>query len=163
MQRPNPDEPLLRALSGAASIELFHPELMSANQAQRLWFKYLRHRQRQQLGAVAWDLFLVAVTAPMLIMPGPGVLAFWFLYRAMVHLLAMVGTLRARSRRLPVSCQGVEALDLPVAPGDDVELAHISEHCGIQGLETYLRRLEKRTQSPNVPHHDAVESASTRR
>ncbi len=148
MRRPNPDEALLHALRGANSIELIHPEQMSADRARRLWFNYLKHRQRQQLGAAAWDLLLVAVTAPMLIMPGPGVLAFWFLYRALVHLLAMFGAFRARSRHLPLACQGSAVLDLAVAPGDDVELAHIGAQCDVKGLATYLRHLEKWSANP---------------
>jgi hypothetical protein len=160
MRRPNPDEALLRGLRSASAVELVHPASMSPDRARRLWVNYLRHRRRQQLGAASWDILMVAITAPMLITPGPGVLAFWFLYRVLNHLLAMFGTFRGLSRRTALGFAPCAALDCPVAPGDAAPLARIAAECDLKALTTYLRRLEKRTATPDPAEPPAPRPAA---
>jgi hypothetical protein len=158
MRKPNPDEGLLRALRSASAVELVHPASMSPDRARRLWHNYLRHRRRQQLGTASWDFLMAAITAPMLVTPGPGVLAFWFLYRVLNHLLAMAGTFRGLSRRTALAFTPCDALDHPVAPGDTAAIARIAADCDVKALESYLRRLEKRTATPEPAPAPAPDS-----
>src|SRR5262249_54279642 len=53
-------------------------------------------------------------TVVLAILPGPNVIGFWFLYRAIVHALIVLGIRRARRGRIPLELRPATSLDRPI-------------------------------------------------
>ena len=101
-KRTHPDEPLLARLRSAGSIELTYPTSLTGTAVARSsWCELLaRSRRRHAFWLVANSLVapLSIVLAPL---PGPNILGYWFVYRAIHHWLILVGLRRVRNGRIP--------------------------------------------------------------
>jgi hypothetical protein len=142
----HPDEALLARLRSARAIELHHPASLSGDEVGAAWSAFLAGGRRRH-----WPWFLVhALAAPLSVvlapMPGPNLVGYWFVYRAIHHWLILVGLGRARRGRVPTRFRPSAALDAPVAPavegGDPVaETARlVALGCDPGSVAAFLRR-----------------------
>lgn len=144
-RRPPPDESLLRVLRTAADLQVIHPAAMTGAEARHAWGQYLARRWRQHLGTFAWDLAVSPLIALLMVLPGPNVIGYWFLYRLITHLLAMRGVLRVRMKWVATEFRADAALDGPIRPeGVDEQARRLAEAFALKGLGSFLRRLAER-------------------
>jgi hypothetical protein len=140
-KRIPPDEPVLRALRGVRAVVLHHPPAFTEEEARALWQDYLKSRQgRHAFWAVVNALIspLTLVLAPL---PGPNVIGYWFVYRAVCHLLARLGARNARSEQVTTEFVSTGALDGSFGAKDDERIASLSMSFGFQGLEDFIKRI----------------------
>ncbi len=147
------DEPMLRGLRRAESIVIHHPTTMTVEEANAAWEGYLAHRQKHH---VLW-LIVNALLAPitgigLMIIPGPNVVGFWFAYRALMHLFALLGVLRARGKTLPLTYEPSESLDTILTDADTRQVAEVAHECGLKRLGKLIRHHESVIQSKLNPH-----------
>ena len=139
-KRTAPDEPLLRSLRGAKAIELIHPAFLDKDAASERWNDYLASRGRRHL---FW-LIINAVVSPLTLLlaplPGPNLIGYWFVYRAICHLLARLGSRRARSGEVATDFVASSELDETFAAAADERIARVEASLGLQGLGAYLER-----------------------
>ncbi len=143
LNRPAPDGPLLRSLRRAERIRLHHPARLSAEGAQLLWHREIARRQRREIFATVGNLLLAALAVPLMVLPGPNVVGYWFLWRATLHGLAVFGTWRVRSRRIPVETIPLDALNEPLDRHDEAQVVRMAAACGLRHLSATLRRQEQ--------------------
>jgi hypothetical protein len=100
-----PDEPLLSALRRARAIEVHHgPDPLAAGgEVRDVWLGYLRGRRRRHLAWFTVDALLSPLSLLLTPLPGPNVIGYWFAYRAVCHLLILVGIRRALSGRVEIT------------------------------------------------------------
>jgi hypothetical protein len=139
-KRTAPDEPLLRSLRGAKAIELIHPAFLDKDAASERWNDYLASRGRRHL---FW-LIINAVVSPLTLLlaplPGPNLIGYWFVYRAICHLLARLGSRRARSGEVATDFVASGELDETFAAAAAERIARVEASLGLQGLGAYLER-----------------------
>ncbi len=112
-----PDEHLLRRLRRAGSLAIDHPLRLTTDQVGLLWDDLLKARARRHRFWLVVDGVLAAPAALLALLPGPNLIGYWLLYRAIVHLLAFLG---ARSgRRMETVLVARAELDEIVSVGDD--------------------------------------------
>lgn len=139
-RRAAPDESMLRSLRNASELQLYHPSMMKEDEARLLWSGYLKERGR---GHAFW-LVLNALVTPLTVLlapvPGPNVIGYWFLYRAICHLLAWLGVRRAIRARGLVGFFPSDALDGAFSASDDERLGRVSELFGLKQLDGFVAR-----------------------
>lgn len=140
-KRTSPDEPLLRSLRSAASIELVHPSSLNEEAARERWECYLSSRSRRHTFWLVVNATFSPVTVLLAPVPGPNVIGYWFVYRAVCHLLARLGIRRARRDEIPVEFISSGELDGTFAVGDDERIASVEAGFGLKGLGAYLERV----------------------
>lgn len=137
-RRIAPDEPMLRRLRSVESIAVHHPAMMDPQTARDYWRRYLAGRRLHHLGLMTLNLLIAPVVGLLLMpIPGPNVLGFWFLYRAICHGQALRGVIHALSRRTTTSFHPSEALDGTLADGD---VARFATRFAWKGLSDYVQR-----------------------
>ena len=143
-QKPGPEEALLRSLRTAKSIELFHPSSLDTETVRHMWMHFLGRGQKHHLLAALGHLALAGVTTPLMFLPGPNVVSYWFLFRATIHALALLGSRRAQGGRFQTTLVPVPALDeaLPETGMDPTLIDRVSAACGVEKLRVFLRRME---------------------
>ncbi|MBV8315175.1 MAG: hypothetical protein JOZ53_09580 [Planctomycetaceae bacterium] len=113
----DPDEVWLIRLRSAAAIEVRHPTTLTAADASLAWAEFLEGRKRRHL---AWLVFYAA-TCPLTLLlvplPGPNLIGYWCAYRAIRHLMVVLGLFRAGRGRVPTTFDPSEALDRPPGNG----------------------------------------------
>jgi len=113
----DPDEVWLIRLRSAAAIEVRHPTTLTAADASLAWAEFLEGRKRRHL---AWLVFYAA-TCPLTLLlvplPGPNLIGYWCAYRAIRHLMVVLGLFRAGRGRVPTTFGPSEALDRPPGNG----------------------------------------------
>ena len=71
--------------------------------------------------------------------PGPNIIGYWFVYRAICHLLALLGIRRARRQEVPLDCQPSDALnDVPGTPTPEAT-SRLAAVAGLRGPDALLR------------------------
>ena len=116
-RRIYPDEVWLIRLRSAAAIEVRHPTTLTAADASGAWAGFLEGRKRRHL---AWLVFYAA-TCPLTLLlvplPGPNLIGYWCAYRAIRHLMVVLGLFRAGRGRVATIFDPAEALDRPLGIG----------------------------------------------
>jgi hypothetical protein len=147
-RRDEPDGPLLRGLWRANAVRLYHPSRLTSEQARRAWRHYLARRGRRELIASAWDLVLAALSLPLMVLPGPNVVGFWFLWRSISHWMALLGTWRSRRRSFPTELVALDVLNGTLA--DEARVGRVAAECELRHLPASLRRLERGRKAAGV-------------
>ena len=132
------DEALLRSLRAASSIELFYPSITAEETARAQWVDYLARRWRRHVFWFIGNLLIVPATVLLTPVPGPNIIGYWFAYRAICHLLALLGVRHARSA--PTRFHAAAALDTAFAGASDQAVARATESLGLPGLPEFIRR-----------------------
>jgi hypothetical protein len=135
------DEALLRYLRTAWWVDFQHPAAVPPDLAVAAWTDFLQRRRRRHL---VWTV-LASLVAPLTVvlapLPGPNLVGYWVLFRAVGHCLAWCGAARAARGGVPIallSCDGLER-----AP-DETEsewTARIVERCGLDGPHRLIRHV----------------------
>jgi hypothetical protein len=113
-RKTDADEPMLSHLRIAPTIEVHHPSSMSSETARQLWSDYLTSRRRRHLPWLGVNALISPLTVVLAPLPGPNVVGYWFAYRAVRNLLAVLGLRRARRADVDVTFHPNEALNRPV-------------------------------------------------
>jgi hypothetical protein len=144
-----PDEPVLRALRSVNAIEVIHPARLSPRQAQRAWRHYLHHQGRWHTFWLGVNLLISPLTILLAILPGPNVIGYWFVYRAVCNGLAMLGARRGLAEKRATRFTPETLLDTSLSgPETESRAARIAERWGVPGLREFLERLGGRAPRP---------------
>lgn len=140
-KRTAPDEPMLRGLRGATAVALHHPPAYTEEEARRLWREYLKSRRgRHTFWAIA-----NALTAPLTLvftpLPGPNVIGYWVVYRAVCHWLARLGARNACGGQVTTEYHSTGALDGAFGEDDHERIASLTTSFGLHGLEAFVKRI----------------------
>lgn len=140
-KRTAPDEPMLRSLRGTSAVALHHPPAYTEEEAERLWREYLKSRQ----GRHAFWAIINAVTSPLTLvfapLPGPNVIGYWLVYRAVCHWLARLGARNARCGPVTTEFHSTDALDGAFGENDQERIASLTSSFGLHGLEAFVKRV----------------------
>jgi Mitochondrial K+-H+ exchange-related len=140
-KRIPPDEPLLRSLRGARAIVIHHPPTLTEAEALATWKKYLK---RQQVRHTFWFVINALFSPATLLLaplPGPNLIGYWFVYRAVCHWLARLGARSARDEQVTTEFLSTGALDGSLGAGDDERIASLSSSFGLLGLDAFVKRV----------------------
>lgn len=149
----HPDETMLAQFASADEVVLHYPASLPIAGVQKAWRRYLKQRSRSHRFWTAVNAVAVPFGAVLAVLPGPNVIGFWFLYRAIYHYLAVRGVGRVRRGVVPTRWRAEPALDQPVSPGPDGEPWHETLAGGAR-LGDYLHWSIPKTQT-EAPHSDA--------
>ena len=131
-----PDEHLLRQLRHVQSLAIDHPARITPAEVNSLWSNLMTRRFRTHRNWMLVDATLAVPAVLLALLPGPNLVGYWLVYRAMVHLLALLG---ARSgRTIAVKFVPHVELDLCVTSEDVERITQLAEHLEIPGFETLV-------------------------
>lgn len=140
-RRTAPDEAMLRSLRNAEAVHLYHPAAMEAGEALDSWTDYLGSRSRRHLLWLALNAIVTPLTVLLAPLPGPNVIGYWFLYRAICHLLALLGVRRALNReRTRTETFPSEALEGFFAAEDEERLRVLGDGLGLKNVDAFMKR-----------------------
>lgn len=139
-KRTAPDEPLFRSLRGVKTVELVHPTTMDEALTRERWEDYLAGRNRRHTFWLVVNAIFSPLTLLLAPLPGPNVIGYWFVYRAVCHWLARLGASRARSPEMTTRLLASDVLDGTFADADDERIAEVEAEFGLKGLGAYLER-----------------------
>lgn len=114
-RRTHPDEALLARLRRARSIELHHPESMAEGDAVAAWSRFLAVGRRRHWPWLVANTLVAPLTILLAPLPGPNVIGYWFVYRAVHHGLILIGLGRVRRGLIPTTFRPDDSLDQPGA------------------------------------------------
>jgi hypothetical protein len=168
-KRISPDEPVLRSLRATRAIELYYPASFTEEETRTLWRDYLKERQ----GRHTFWFVINAVVSPLTLLlaplPGPNLIGYWFVYRAVCHLLARLGARNARGEEVTTSFVSADALDGSFAATDDKRIASLSAKFGLEGLDSFIKHMAARrrkergkTQSMSQEPENRIQKAESR-
>jgi phosphatidylglycerophosphate synthase len=110
------DDTMLADLRRAEWLRVRHPADLDDEEAAQRWVDYLRERQRHHLARLFVNLLISPITVILAPLPGPNVVGYWFVYRAILHGMVLQGLRRATSKRsLSTRYEADAALDQPLA------------------------------------------------
>ncbi|HEX8201963.1 MAG TPA: hypothetical protein VF590_15920 [Isosphaeraceae bacterium] len=139
-RRLAPDEALLKHLGRAPRIDLYHPGTLAEPEAARLWRQYLARRRLRHAIWLVVCLLLSLLSVLLMVIPGPNVLGYWFVYRAVCHLRVVIGVRRGLGNQVPTLLHPTTALD-PAAELTEIQwLARVARHYRLRGLGEFLAR-----------------------
>ncbi|HEV7859867.1 MAG TPA: hypothetical protein VGO91_14720 [Pyrinomonadaceae bacterium] len=139
-QRASPDEALLRSLRNVEMIHLYHPSQIDAAEARNLWTNYLKGRRRHHSLWLVLNALVTPLTVLLAPIPGPNIIGYWFLYRAICHLLAVLGVRRALGEGIETEFLSSGVLDDLLEAGDEERLSGVAERLDLKGLEAFMKR-----------------------
>jgi hypothetical protein len=105
------DETTLIRLRSAASIEIEHPITLSSDEARASWGAYLTRCRRRHLPWLIINALISPVSVLLAPIPGPNLLGYWFAYRAVRDLLALLGVRHAQSGQVATTYHPVEVFE----------------------------------------------------
>ena len=140
-KRIPPDEPVLRSLRGVRAVVLHHPSTLTEEKAHSLWQGYLKSRQRRHMFWFIMNALVSPLTLLLAPLPGPNVIGYWFVYRAVCHLLARLGARNARSEQVTTKFLSTEALDGSFSAQDDERIVSLTLNFELPGLDYFLKRI----------------------
>jgi hypothetical protein len=140
-KRIPPDEPMLRALRGVRSVVLHHPQTFTEEETLSLWTVYLKRRQGRHMFWFIINALVSPLTLLLAPLPGPNVIGYWFVYRAVCHLLARLGARNARSEQVSTELLSTDALDGSFGVADNERIASLSSSFGLNGLDEFVKRV----------------------
>lgn len=157
----SPDETLLRGLRSSKLIAVYHPTTMTAEESVAAWREYLGTRQRYHGFWFALNAVLSPLGVLLTPIPGPNVVAYWFVYRAICHFLAIMGISRGRRGRIPTVFHPSDTLDRPFEdPTDDWWIDHLAVRHSLKGLGDFLKRIgDKRVRTERPDQRNTPEGA----
>jgi hypothetical protein len=139
------DEPLLRSLRGVRNVELNHPTSLTGDETSRLWKEYLKSRQGRHAFWFVMNALVSPLTLLLAPLPGPNVIGYWFVYRAVCHWLARLGARQARQQeQVETKFQGTDALDGSFGAADEERIASLSSTLSLQGLGAFMERATRK-------------------
>jgi hypothetical protein len=138
-RRASPDEMMLRALRNAEVIHLYHPSRLDAEGARNLWTNYLKGRARHHMPWLVLNALVTPLTLLLAPIPGPNIIGYWFLYRAVCHLLALLGVRRALHEATVTEFIPSSALDELAGAGNEEGLKGLAERLELKNLESFLK------------------------
>lgn len=133
-RRAHRDEPFLRRLRSAASLAVFYPASLGEPVARARWASYLNQNRSRHLFWLIANILVCPFTLLLVPLPGPNVIGFWFLYRSIAHLLALLGVLRARSRRIETTFYPLAELDPEPGETASAWIGRIGNRYGLKCL-----------------------------
>jgi phosphatidylglycerophosphate synthase len=133
-----PDENLLLRLRSAREFDIGYPASQSQRAGFWLWNHYLLRRESSNFGWFLVNSFVLPFTLLLVPLPGPNVVGFWILYRAVCHLLILLGIRQAKKRHIPTAFQPCPALDAIPGEGDLARLKRIGPQLGVPKIESYV-------------------------
>lgn len=144
------EQRLLWQLRNQADARLLHPDGVAGDEALRLMRATITRDFAKHRRWCAIDALLAAILGPLLFfVPGPNIVAYYFLFRAIGHLLAMRGATQALKRTVwatsasaPLAAVGV-ALALPRADRR-ARLDELSAALGLAHLTGFVERVAAR-------------------
>ena len=112
---------------------------MPPETAERDWDAFLTSSRRRH-----WPWFVVnAVVSPLTVLlaplPGPNLIGYWIAYRAVHHLLILIGIRKVRDRRVAVAFSPVEGLDA-AADLDDAGARLAALGCDPECVREFVER-----------------------
>jgi hypothetical protein len=113
------DESMLTNLRLAQELAIHHPSAMTEIEAKQAWCTYLRRRRFSHAIWLVANLLLALVSLPLALIPGPNFFGYWFIFRAVSHLLTLRGIRVALKDRLPTAWHPSEVLDGSVKGDQD--------------------------------------------
>jgi hypothetical protein len=140
------EQRLLWFLRGERAVTAHHPDDMPAGEAERVVRAELRRDSRRHLLWMIVDSGVYLASLPLTPIPGPNVLALYFSFRAIGHLLSWLGA-RNGLRRVQWTCHASGPLaDLRRLPGlnaaDQTALARdVADRLRLRHLDTFLARM----------------------
>ena len=140
-KRTAPDEPLLRSLRGAKAIELLHPSSLNEDEVREHWTCYLKSRKRRHTFWLVVNAVFSPLTLLLAPVPGPNVIGYWFVYRAVCHLLARLGIRRTLDGEVTTELVASRELEGTFALANDERVANVEASFGLKGLGAYLQRV----------------------
>jgi len=150
-----PDEPMLLRLRSAQSLEMEHPSALAQDQATKVWHHYLAGRWSRHFGWFLVNLIISPLTVLLAPLPGPNVIGYWFLYRAVCHLLILLGIRQAWKRRGQTTFVASAALDSIPGEDDLSRLGRIGQGLGVPGIEAYIEWWKTRLGPSHIDAADA--------
>jgi hypothetical protein len=113
----HPDETLYARLRSAGSIEVAYPAAMDGTAAEAAWRAFVARGRRRH-----WPWFVVdALVSPLTVLlaplPGPNLIGYWFVYRAIHHMFILNGLRRVRGGQVEVWYRPESVLDAAVDEG----------------------------------------------
>jgi Mitochondrial K+-H+ exchange-related len=140
-RRLAPDEAMLKRLGRATRIKLYHPASMDSSEIQRTWREYLARRRRRHWFWLVVTLLVAPLTVVLTVVPGPNVIGYWFVYRAVCHLRVVLGTRRALGDRVATSVHPTPALEPAPGLAEGRWVARIARRFRLRGLGEFLDRV----------------------
>ncbi len=140
-KRIPPDEPMLRALRGVRAVEIHHPLTFTEEETLALWNVYLKSRQGRHMFWFIVNALFSPLTLLLAPLPGPNVIGYWFVYRAVCHLFARTGARNARSEQVSTKFISTNALDGSFGATDNERIASLSSSFGLNGLGDFVKRM----------------------
>jgi len=145
----HPDEWMLSQLRSAKMIELHHPASRSDDEVLTIWRDYVTQQQTRHLVWLTINGVVAPFTVLFAVLPGPNVIGYWFLYRAIHHLLVVWGTVRVRSGGIPTELHPRDALNLPVERDDAGKTTHVALAGGGERLGEHVARSRAPKRKPS--------------
>jgi hypothetical protein len=136
----HPDEWMLSQLRTAKTIDLHYPACRTDDEVLAFWQDYVSRQQYRHLVWLAVNGTVAPISVIFAILPGPNVIGYWFLYRAIHHLLVVWGTVRVRRGRIPINMHPRDALDMPVERDDAGKHSHAALAGGGERLAEHVAR-----------------------
>lgn len=141
---------LLWHLRRAAQVVAFMPSDLLAEEAERTVRAMLKGDADRHLRWVIVNLLLLAASAPLMLVPGPNVLAYFFTFNVVGHFLAMRGARRGLNdvtwRMEPSAALSDLRAALTLAnPQRFVTVRGIAEQLRLQHLVRFFERVAVRT------------------
>jgi len=156
-RRLPPDEPLLAGLRSAATIDVYHRDTLTGDQIRDLWSAYLRRSRRRHLPWLVLNILVSPLSVLLTPLPGPNVIGYWFAYRAVHHLLIVLGIRRVLSGRVETRFHPVSGLDATGDRADREWLTRATTQFQLKGLHDYVERI-----APGLPESTLGERAGDR-
>jgi hypothetical protein len=139
-RRANPDEAMLRSLRNVEIIHLYYPSRLDAGEARALWTSYLKGRSRHHYLWLVLNALVTPLTVLLAPIPGPNIIGYWFLYRAICHLLAVLGVRRALGEGVETEFLSSGVLDELLLAGNEGRLSSVAERLDLKSLEAFMKR-----------------------
>jgi hypothetical protein len=140
-QRMHPDEGLLAALRSAPTIDVYHRSTLPGEEVRGLWLAYLRRRQRRHLVWLIFNTLLAPLSVLLSLLPGPNIIGYWFAYRAVRHLLILLGIRRVLGGRVDTRFHPVAGLDATGDHADRAWLTRAATQFELKGLHDFVERI----------------------
>jgi len=143
------EQRLLWHLRRETHVPLMHPDDRSSSAALQEARRLLTVDRDKHLRWVVIDGFLILLSAPVALLPGPNVLAYYFIFRTVGHVLSMQGAMRGLQRVSWAMTPSADVTSLRQALALDASaratrLDQISEALGLDRLATFIERIADR-------------------
>ncbi len=143
----HPDEWMLSQLRVAKMIELHYPASRTGDEVLAIWQNYVARQRNRHLVWLTINGVVAPFTVLFAILPGPNIIGYWFLYRAVHHLLVVWGTVRVGRGGVPTELRPRDALDLPIELDDAGKTTHVALVGGGERLGEHVARSRAPRQS----------------